>query len=301
MGLYVQLDVNWTDSHKIVDASMEVRGLHATALCIAKRLDKDGWIPQSVLLREGATVELIGRLVHLELLEQNGSRFRPWDWLQINPSSEAIRRKKSDSARAANHARWHDGPLALCNKCRSSEPDPDGNRTESNGSLEVEVETEGEAATEPDPARSPEDRQTRIRAACHELATSRAEARTDIGPGWVPAVARGLADEHHQTLHRHLATNPAATIEDLIHIIETASQVRKTEPINTSSFLRPVPDLLAEAPPTDFDLGLSVIAAMKAQRRPTGTPPAAHLPSDTAPLLATPQANHQSADIGSGS
>jgi hypothetical protein len=119
--LYVQLDTNWPDHPKIIEAGLDGRGLHATVLCLAKRLEKDGWVPLALLRREGATDELIERLIGLRLLERDGDRFRPWDWLSRNPSQAAIEAKraaKAEAGRRGNHARHgHDGAFENCRLC----------------------------------------------------------------------------------------------------------------------------------------------------------------------------------------
>ena len=120
--LYVQLDTNWPDNHKIIDAGIEGAGLHAIVLCLAKRLETDGWVRRAVLYRQGATDDLIGRLVDLRLLEADEGRVRPWGWLDRNPSQAAIaasRASKREAARRGNHSKWnHGGPFEDCPKCQ---------------------------------------------------------------------------------------------------------------------------------------------------------------------------------------
>lgn len=70
--LYVQLDTNWPDHHKIIDAGVAGAGLHAVALCLAAR-SSDGLVSRGDLIARGATDALIDRLVLLRLLhEVNG-------------------------------------------------------------------------------------------------------------------------------------------------------------------------------------------------------------------------------------
>lgn len=59
--LYVQLDTNWPDHEKIIEAGMDGRGLHATLLCLVGR-SKDGTVAISDLLDRGASPDLIGKL-----------------------------------------------------------------------------------------------------------------------------------------------------------------------------------------------------------------------------------------------
>lgn len=120
--LYVQLDTNWPDNHKIIEAGVDGAGAHAIILCLAKRLEKDGWVRRAVLARYGIGAELIERLVRLELLEADDVQVRPWDWHSRNPSQAAIAARKSEKQAAGkrgNHERWHPGiPFEACPKCQ---------------------------------------------------------------------------------------------------------------------------------------------------------------------------------------
>lgn len=116
--LFVMLDVTWADNRKILQAGMDGRGLHATILCLAKRLNTDGWVDRILLRREGATDELIDRLVSLKLLEVEGDMVRPWDWHERNPTQEELSSARSVKARRANHKRWrHVGRFEKCEIC----------------------------------------------------------------------------------------------------------------------------------------------------------------------------------------
>lgn len=120
--LYVQLDTNWPDHHKIIDAGVDGAGAHAILLCLAKRLESDGWVRRSLLRRYGIDAELIDRLVDLVLIDADGDRVRPHGWLDRNPSQAAIdasRAMKKQAGRQGNHDRWHPGvPFESCEKCQ---------------------------------------------------------------------------------------------------------------------------------------------------------------------------------------
>ena len=84
MALFVQLDVNYPENHKIIDAGLDGAGLHAMALCIAKRMEADGWIPAGVLGRLGASTSLVEKLVDLRLFElRDDGQVRPWGILEL--------------------------------------------------------------------------------------------------------------------------------------------------------------------------------------------------------------------------
>lgn len=119
--LYVQLDTNWPDHHKIIDAGVDGAGAHAIILCLAKRLEKDGWVRRSVLRRYGIDADLIARLVDLDLLEAGTEAVRPAGWLDRNPSQAAIeaeRAAKKEAGRRGNHTKWeHPGSFEDCPRC----------------------------------------------------------------------------------------------------------------------------------------------------------------------------------------
>lgn len=170
MALFVQLDVNYPENHKIIEAGLDGTGLHAMALCVARRMEGDGWLSRAVLRRLGASDGLIDRLVDLRLFEVGeGGLLRPWGWLDRNPSQGAIAAMvatKRDSAKAGNHKRWgHDGSVSDCPTCNPSaqvvaECDSDGSHPESQcdplGSPESESESEKtHTVTEPVPKLTP--------------------------------------------------------------------------------------------------------------------------------------------------
>ena len=119
--LYVQLDTNWPDHHKIIDAGVDGAGAHAIILCLAKRLESDGWVRRTVLRRYGIDADLIARLVDLDLLEDGPDAVRPDGWLDRNPSQAAIeadRAAKKEAGRRGNHAKWeHPGSFEDCGRC----------------------------------------------------------------------------------------------------------------------------------------------------------------------------------------
>lgn len=146
--LYVQLDANWPDNHKIIEAGIDGAGAHAIILCLAKRLDEDGWVRRSLLRRHDIGPELIDRLVGLCLLEGDEVRVRAWGWHERNLSADEIAAKKTDNAKKANHSKWnHAGAYAECGRCHPAPPsaaDPVGVQADPPVSLESEVEPESE-------------------------------------------------------------------------------------------------------------------------------------------------------------
>jgi hypothetical protein len=121
-GLYVQLDVNWPDHPKVIAAGLDGAGLHAAALCLAKRLLTDGVLYRAQLCRLGGTDELIDRLLELGLLDPvDNDRVAVHDWLDRNPTRGAIGGRvgaSRDDGKRGNHKRWgHPGDYASCARC----------------------------------------------------------------------------------------------------------------------------------------------------------------------------------------
>ena len=119
--LFVKLETTWVDHPGLIAAGLDGQGLHAVCMCLAKRLETDGWVDRALLYREGASDDLIDRLVALNLIDADGRQIRPSGWHDRNPSQGAIdatRSAKAEAARAGNHKRRkHPGPIADCPTC----------------------------------------------------------------------------------------------------------------------------------------------------------------------------------------
>lgn len=138
MALFVQLDTAWPDNVKIIRVGLEGAGLHAIAMCIAKRTETDGVLHRAQLHRVGADDELIDLLIDEGLFDpvEYGSRvnedpnqavsFRVHDWHDRNPSQGAIaanRSAKAEAAKRGNHKRWgHQGKFEDCPVCHADKP-----------------------------------------------------------------------------------------------------------------------------------------------------------------------------------
>lgn len=240
--LYVQLDTNWPDHPKIISVGIDGAGLHAVCLCLAKRLNTDGWIARPLLHRQGADDELIDRLVGARLLEVEGESVRPWGWHDRNLSQAAIDAKRAarrEAARRGNHTRWgHAGEFDTCPICNPETAGESQLRShtdrfvsDTDRFLSPESESETETATSdaipstaPTPAaRTPEQRQQRIMEAARIAAEERMIGRDDVQhpPSWVASTARGIARDHHQELHAWLIKHPTATPLELVeHVID---------------------------------------------------------------------------------
>jgi len=133
-GLYVKLDTNWPDHPKVIAAGLNGAGLHALALCLAKRLLTDGIVHRSQLLRyDGVTPELIDWVVECGLFEAvDEHRIAVHDWLDRNPSRLAIGGRigaRISDGKRGNHKRWrHEGRFEDCSRCW-----PDGSPLRSGG------------------------------------------------------------------------------------------------------------------------------------------------------------------------
>ena len=151
--LYVQLDTNWPDNPKIIRAGWEAAGVHSAIMCLAKRLERDGWVDRALLARMGVSDAVLAVLAAEELIEVNGTQVRPWDWLERNPSQAAIvarRAAKAEGGRRGNHTKWeHPGTYESCPKCQVIAP------CETDRSVSDRIPTsrvEGEVGTASPPA-----------------------------------------------------------------------------------------------------------------------------------------------------
>lgn len=219
--MYVQLDVEWPGNRKRIRAGLEASAVHAICLCLAKRSSRDGWVARDELGLYGATDDHLDRLLALELLDADGEWVRPHDWLEVNLSSQRIRAEKSDKARAANHARWHDGPFESCLKCeqsrRSSEADPDGVRMDPTTSL---TGSEQDKQRQPQ-AKDPDGRRAVLEAAAAIIGERAGSRPTSQNPAKVAAaVAAGVIKDRYQDAYALITANPAITPAELAEALE---------------------------------------------------------------------------------
>lgn len=267
MLLFVKLEANWVLNRKIVRVGLDGRGLHATAMCLAKLAETDGWLHRSLLHREGADDALIDRLVEMRLFEADGDNVRPWGWHRRNPSQGAIdatRNAKADAAKVGNHNRWnHPGDVADCPICN---PSPQVNRISDRRrvagesdvspmrSPEVEVETETDhhqssthegnerANADDDEAaqatrklpRAP-DRQQRAVEACeligdrnHDRAVERGQVHN--GAGHRQACRSSARADHLEAAQRLAADHPDWTPRQLAEHVDVPERPPNTGP-----------------------------------------------------------------------
>lgn len=174
------------------------------------------------------------------MLERHGGMWRVTNWSHRQFESDDVTER---TRKHRSRERFNDVP---------------GNAPEA----ETEAETEGVLSTTAAAVTTSAQRQQRIDEACRTLAEQRAALRSDVGPGWTPAAAKGLATDHHQALHAHLVANPDAPVEELVDLMGTRSA--KPEPVNTSAHLRPVAEILAELPPADQDVNAAGASSARA-------------------------------------
>ena len=219
--LFVKLETTWADNPKIIAAGLAGRGLHATALCISKRLETDGWIDRALLYREGADDALIDRLVELALFDSDGTRVRPHNWHDRNPSQDAIdatRNAKAEAARMGNHRRWkHPGEIADCRICTPepqvsrisdrnpsqpvAEPSPDTDTDTETETTTPLIKSQDYTSTEPadpshddEPAAAPDEQAIRKTAALVGRAVASAQAGIGNPGAYAAGVTRQILD-----------------------------------------------------------------------------------------------------------
>lgn len=231
MRMYVQLDVDWPGNRKRIRAGLEASAVHAICLCLAKCSTRDGWVARETLMLYGATDEHFDRLLEVELIDADGDWLRPHDWLEVNLSSERIRMEKADKARAANHARWHEGSYETCEKCshnrRSSEPDPDGVQTDS---VRSTTRSEEQPDTEEQQQATGADGRRAVLEAAAAIIGERAAARpTANNPAKVAAgVKAAVIRDRYEDAYRFLVDDPALTGAELADLLEPARQTNGT-------------------------------------------------------------------------
>lgn len=136
--LFVPLDVTWPDNLKVIRVGLAGAGLHAMAMCLAKRTETDGVLHRAQLVRMGADDDLIDALVNeglFDVLEygtrsgedpDRGYLLRIHDWHDRNLSQGAIdatRQARAESAKEGNHKRWnHSGSVSECAVCNRQNP-----------------------------------------------------------------------------------------------------------------------------------------------------------------------------------
>jgi hypothetical protein len=254
---WVKLDDTCPDHPSIVGLSDAAFACWVRSLCYSSRHLTDGFIPTRAFRTLGTPkaareLEAAGRWEKVD----GGVRVHGYEGKQRTRQQVEQERDK-----------WKERQRRHRNVTDQSRLD----NGESHGSvsppeLETETEVETEAVlstTAAAPVITPAERQQRIDKACHLVAKERATHRPDVGPGWAPAAARGLATDHHQALHAHLVANPDATSAELAALIEHTARPERPNP---SSRLPLAADLLAERPPADPDLNRAQIDLIRAQR-----------------------------------
>lgn len=259
---WVKLDDTCPDHPSIVGLSDAAFACWVRSLCYASRHLTDGFVPRSAIRTLGtakAAKELLaaGRWEDVE----GGVRVRNYG-----------EKQRTREQVEAERERWRQRQTRHRGVTTSSPRDTD-ERHAGVTRTEVEVETEVDDVTTSSAARgtTATERQQRIEEACRTLADERAALRDDVGPGWAPAAARGLAQDHHQALHAHLVADPDASRDDLIDVIEGQTRPARPEPVNTSSLIhRPDTEKLADHRPPDHDTNAAGIAQARAAFRRTG-------------------------------
>lgn len=130
MPLFVPLDVTWPDDESIIEVGVEGAGAHAIVLCLAKRMETDGWVSRRLLARYGVTdalVALLSSCAPAPLVEvRDDGAVRSVGWLKRNPSQAAIAAKRAakvEAGKRGNHRKWdHPGDYEDCPRCNPPDP-----------------------------------------------------------------------------------------------------------------------------------------------------------------------------------
>jgi hypothetical protein len=163
-GLHVQLDVEYANDPKMIDAGPLAELLYVRSLCFAKRTMRNGHITRSQLRAISLGIPSASR--HAERLcevgawEKTDDGWRITAWLRRNKSAERIAREtaaKRLKSLMGNHERWHvkeakfDPTCELCNPhddpCRDPRGDPVPDSTEAEAEAEAQPEAEAESSS----------------------------------------------------------------------------------------------------------------------------------------------------------
>lgn len=202
--MYVPLDVNFPDDDKVIAVGLEGAGLYAQALCVAKRLEKDGRLSWAHLRRLGAADELIESLITVGLLSEDDDGLWITAWLAHNLSQDEIDEKRSSDAKRKRLSRKN----RPNGREEASERTPESVRVDADGAsedvraLEIETETQVETQQQQDTDVRSTNRDETIDAAVDLLLrrTGAYEtARTKQNPtGWLNAARAGKRKDHWQ-------------------------------------------------------------------------------------------------------
>jgi hypothetical protein len=191
--MYVPLDVNFPDNDRVVGCSLAATGLYVVALCLCKRLQRDGDLSKRLLRRYGDGDEdaLVAELVAVGLFEDAGDAIRIPAWLGHNQASDEY--MSSDKGSRMAHTRWHEGRGVTkpgCSWCDEANeqvdtggcpPNANGN-AESNDRHMQEVEEEQEIdKTRQALTSSDATVERRAKLACRLLADQHIEKRIQRG------------------------------------------------------------------------------------------------------------------------
>lgn len=92
--MHVKIPAYITDDPRIARATMAEVGLYFTALCLATRDTKDGWLHEAELMAVGGTAEMVDSLAHYGLLATDLMYVKPDGWRRPRRSAipHAVRR-----------------------------------------------------------------------------------------------------------------------------------------------------------------------------------------------------------------
>lgn len=134
VGLHVQLDVEYPNNDRVIDAGPMAELLYVRAMCFAKKSMRDGLITRNQLTVIGRKIPKVEKeaanLVDVGLWEVAPKGWRIIGWLQRNkPAAKVLaesERKRLDSI-AKNHKRWHIDEGKTSPSCALCYPDRDHN------------------------------------------------------------------------------------------------------------------------------------------------------------------------------
>jgi hypothetical protein len=233
---WVKLDDTFYDNPTNRSLGPAGRDLFVAGLAYCAKGLTDGVIPkgdlQLVLAQAQAKRSLVDRLIGAGRWSDEGDHFLVSEYLTYQPSKAKVladrehEREKKRRQRQAGARASRQGANGRFVPPGTTQVDNPGGVPGGGPPLPVPSRPPTRGCTTA-AADTPTLRQQRIDEACLIVATQRAHTRTDVGPGWVRAAAKGLAADHHHALHAHLAKDPTATAEQLAQHLESAPPERR--------------------------------------------------------------------------
>lgn len=248
VGIFVQLDVEYSNDIKIRQAGEAAEVLYLRSLCWSKRMLTDGFIAEELLkdIVRTRSSQRAEKLVEVGLWERVAGGYRIVSWSKWNKSRGEIEARKARQSAAAlqtNHKRYHADKAYLdpgCDLCITVAPAnaspnapviaPSGRTGSPETETETETPSESEARRDEVVAILTERRMGRVHPAPHNPAAYRAR------------VAASVSEEMGSEITLALGRFPEVSVAAIADKLDSDNPFRPTVPAAESMH----PSLVAE-------------------------------------------------------